>query len=268
MNYLYDGSFEGFLTCVFEHYYTEKADGIFLEGAYQLDLTRRAASLATDPAKAERVYAAIHDKISVWDAERIYRVHCTSEPEKEMHCLRYIELGFRIGGRLRLMHGDDVVLAVQKAEQRLGTEVNRLLGLVRFSEKLIATSPQAKQGGGSAASQSRGDGTRKILYASIEPDNDCLEFLAPHFSDRLKEEPFLIHDLRRGKALASYRKQWDIAELPADAGFLETPDEAVYAELWRKYFDVMAIRERTNPRCQRNFLPTRYRKHLTEMRSP
>jgi probable DNA metabolism protein len=264
VNYLYDGSFEGFLTCVFEHYYTEKADGVFREDVYQLDLTRKAISLRTDEEKANRVFNAVRQKISEWDAERVYRAHCTEEPEKEMSSLRYIELGFRMGGRIRLLHGHPVVMAVEKAERRLGNEVHRLLGLVRFSEKLISVASDAGDIKNESMRPASG-AIGRILYSPIEPDNDCLEFLAPHFIDRLREEPFIIHDLKRGKALAAYNKRWDIVELAADAALIESTEEVMYATLWRKYFGTMAIRERTNPVCQRNLMPARYWKHLTEM---
>ena len=38
IDYLYDGTFEGLLTCIYENYYTEKASGIFREEAYQSNL--------------------------------------------------------------------------------------------------------------------------------------------------------------------------------------------------------------------------------------
>lgn len=37
-DYLYDGTFEGFLTCVYHHYYTEQAAGICLKEEYQPSL--------------------------------------------------------------------------------------------------------------------------------------------------------------------------------------------------------------------------------------
>ena len=37
-DYLYDGTFEGFLTCVYHHYYTEPAAGICLKEEYQSSL--------------------------------------------------------------------------------------------------------------------------------------------------------------------------------------------------------------------------------------
>ena len=48
----------------------------------------------------------------------------------------------------------------------------------------------------------------------------------------------------------------DIPEISAD--------ERHYRRLWKSYFENIAIKERTNPRCQKNFMPVRYWKHLTE----
>jgi probable DNA metabolism protein len=42
-------------------------------------------------------------------------------------------------------------------------------------------------------------------------------------------------------------------------------EELDYQRLWRHYFDTIAIKERTNKKCQKNFMPVRYWKHLTEM---
>jgi len=188
MNYLYDGSYEGFLTCVYRHYYGERADGIFPAEAYtQLDMLRYAMTVETDEPLAVRVLDAIEEKLSRWDAERVYRVFCSNESEKEMKILRYLQLGFKRGPKIRLLHGNPVVKDVEAAEQRLGREVHRLTGLIRFSEL---------EGG--------------VLFSPIEPDNDVLEFLAPHFSDRYRCDPFVIHDKVRGKALFSYDKNWRI----------------------------------------------------------
>ena len=42
----------------------------------------------------------------------------------------------------------------------------------------------------------------------------------------------------------------------------ETPD--VYVDMWKTFFETISIEERRNPRCQRNMLPLRYRKYMTE----
>ena len=250
MNYLYDNSFEGFLNCVYHHWYTEKADGIFSETDYQLDLSRYAMTVASESDKAARVLDAVAEKLSKWDVQRVYQVFCSIEPEKEMKLLRYLEFGFKKGPKIRLLHGDPIVKAVEAAERRVGLEVHRLCGLIRFSEMCD------------------GDNGNTLLYAKIEPDNDILEFLAPHFSDRYKNEPFIIHDLSREKALIAFRRKWEISvfETKDSASLLsKTESEHCYAAFWKQYFEIMATHERVNPKCQRNFMPVRYWKHLTEI---
>jgi probable DNA metabolism protein len=249
MDYLYDGSFEGFLCCVFLHYHREKAEGIFPASRYQGDLLRAHSVAETDGDRAARVCAAIERKMSVHDMKRIYTVFRSSVPDKEAMLLRYIRLGFKEGSRIRLLFGHPVVFAAQQAEQKVVKEIHRMCGFVRFSE--------LKPGAGAAA--------RSILYAPMTPDHDIAEFLAPHFCDRFKEEAFIIHDKGRGKALVSAAGAWYITDF-RDAGALaETGAERRYRALWREYFDATAIRERNNPACQRRFMPLRYWENLTEM---
>ena len=43
-------------------------------------------------------------------------------------------------------------------------------------------------------------------------------------------------------------------------------DESIYQQLWRSYYDAIAIQERLNPRKRRQDMPLRYWKYLTEMK--
>ncbi len=245
LDYLYDGTFEGFLTCVFAHYYEEKAAGIYPETSYQIGLLHQAQSVITEPEKADRVSRAIEGKISTEALQRVYCVLLSSEPEKEMTALNYIRLGFQIGGRIDRLHGNSIVYTAQKIERRVKGETHRLCGLIRFSVLAM--------------------GERELLYSKITPDHDVAELLAPHFTDRYKNDPFIIHDVRRGKALFSQPAGWYIAPLSERELPEETADETFYRALWKKYFETIAIKERINPRCQRNFMPARYWDNLTEM---
>ena len=79
------------------------------------------------------------------------------------------------------------------------------------------------------------------------------------------------------KALAGSRKPEKAGAVPEagmeDAGKVledrtaeetKEPSGDVYAELWKTFFASIAIEERRNPKCQRNMLPLRYRKYITE----
>ena len=94
IDYLYDGTFEGLLTCIYENYYTEKASGIFREEAYQSNLLGGCMEVKTDTQKAITVYEAIEKKISAYDLRRIYRVFLSSDEYKETRILLFIILFF------------------------------------------------------------------------------------------------------------------------------------------------------------------------------
>jgi probable DNA metabolism protein len=284
MNYLYDGSFEGFLTCVYAHYYRKRANGIFAKApsearafgapdearttaAYQLDLLIDAQTVRTDEEEARKVAGAIERRISRYDLPRVYRVFRSSTERKEMLLLNYIRLGFKMGAGVALLHTHPAVLPVLRAEKRICDEAHRLCGLVRFAA--VRTEDRTNHNSVSAPN-APAVRAPDILYARVEPDHEVLEFLAPHFTDRFKQDPFIIHDTKRRRALFALKKQWYIADFTEDDAALltRTETEAVFRGLWQRYFDAIAIKERTNPRCQRNLMPQRYWTNLPEMSRP
>jgi hypothetical protein len=249
MIYLYDGTFDGFLTCVYEHYYAERADGIYPPGAYQPDLLISAREVRTDEAKAGKVEAAITDKLSRHALARVYRVFRTSVADKEMLLLRYLCFCFKHGPASAFLRTHPAVLPVDAAELKIGNEVHHLCGLIRFS---VVTGADAAAGYAAAVDELRADAppptaaaddpraptcrdmpaetplvsppaaAREILYARVAPDHEVLEFIAPHFADRFKCDPFIIHDTKRGKAVIAWQKHWYIADFSEkDAALLE-----------------------------------------------
>ena len=242
MDYLYDGTFDGLLTCIHHHYYTKNATGIFLKMEYQPNFLNGFMEVETDENKANVVYEAIERKISSYDLRRIYMAHLSTEPGKEMKILRYVVMGFKVGAKISMLHGDPIVFDIQSIEKKITNEKQRMLQFVRFSVM-------------------RND----VLYARIEPDHDVVELTADHFCDRYKNDPFIIHDVKRSKALIAFQGEWYITGFEDKDIPEASAEEREYRRLWKNYFDNIAIKERTNPKCQRNFMPVRYWKHLTEM---
>lgn len=62
--YTYDGSFEGFLCCVFESVYSGELPLEILREEDAQPTLIQSRSVATDPVRAERVRASIRSKIS------------------------------------------------------------------------------------------------------------------------------------------------------------------------------------------------------------
>lgn len=255
MNYLYDGSFEGFLTCVYYHYYKKKAHSISVESNFQETLLSESLVVATDSTKSDKVYEAIISKISRTDLMRIYKTLGSIVSDREMKCLRYLELGFKTGSKIQLLHGNPIVYDVEEATKKVGFEIHRYEGILRFKVVKPASATELD------------NDAREILYSEIEPDNDIIEFLVYHFKDRYKNNSFIIHDKKRKKAVVYGAGKWYITDFDENNLLSYTSSEMEYQKLWKMYFDTIAIKERINPRCQKNFMPVRYWKNLPEIDS-
>ena len=307
IDYIYDGTFDGLLTVIHHHYYTDRAAGIFTEGLYQPSFLHDSMVVTTDTAKADKVYQAIRTKISEYDLRSVYRAWLSCDPEKEMKILRYVVLGFREGHRTFSLHGDPVVADFQAILKKISQESERMLQFVRFSvvdlpRGITESLPGPDQATGNAnARLAAGDAkawpiglpacdakagpiglpaaageipagpasaSDQILYARIQPDNDVIALAAHHFSDRFRNERLIIHDVGRNKAVIAYRGRWIVSAFSPEQIQKASAEEMEWRRLWKQYFDHIAIMERKNTRCQNNFIPDRYRKHLTEIITP
>ena len=156
MEYLYDGTFDGLLTCLYEHVYTEKADDIrVLEENVQLSLGRQ-MQVKTDLTKSEKVAKAIEKKISPAALRRAYRAYLTAEKGKEMDVLRYVFLGFKLGRDVDRLHGSETVRRIDVLNHKVSWEADRILGILRFS---VIEGPDGKD----------------VLYAAIHPNCDLIQ---------------------------------------------------------------------------------------------
>ncbi len=107
-----------------------------------------------------------------------------------------------------------------------------------------------------------------LLCAKINPKNNVIGFLMPHFSDRLPQENFMICDEQRGIfAIHPAGQQWYLfygGEQELELSFALSAEEQEYQELFRYFCHKIAIEERKNLKLQQGMLPLRYRKNMTE----
>lgn len=242
MDYLYDGSFDGLLTCIYLSYYQEPADGIFRQESYQYNLLRASQLVETNQVMADKVYEAVSKKISPQALKNIYYAFLSSVQNKETLIYHYIRLGFKIGKDIDLCHTHPSVLPIQNIVKKVGIETHRFYGLLRFSD------------------------TGRFLYAELEPDHNILILLADHFSNRLAGENFIICDKQRKQAVIYDQTEWYITDFqPVDLVLSE--NESYYQKLWSEYFAKIGIEKRANIRLQTQFVPQRYRKNITEFKN-
>ena len=138
--------------------------------------------------------------------------------------------------------GNPDVQAVQEAAYKTWHETHRLMGLLRFS-------PDE-------------DG---VFIAHCEPDHFILPALGPHFRDRFCDTPWAIIDSQRRHCLRCESGLFNffcIDENPVSLGALQN---GKWENLWRHYHKTINNDSRNNPGLQRQFMPKRYWKYLTEM---
>lgn len=176
--YYYDGTYNGFLSCVFESFAEKEMPAAILpvDEADQTCLFG-AKYIETDLRRAERVRVSVPKKMGMEAQDLLERAFFTCMPEKELRMLEFMRLGYEIGrgvcGRLT----EPAVDKITKAVQFLEREAHLYLGFLRFAEY--------------------GD----VLIAQIEPKNSVLPVIAPHFINRFSGEDFMIFDRTHKLAL-------------------------------------------------------------------
>lgn len=244
MDYLYDGTFEGLLTCIYHSYYENHAQGIYHQDNYQFSMLNDSKIINTDTELSAKVYEAINNKISPLALKQVYHVYLSNHPRKEDLILKYLQIGFRLGKIISGYHTHPDVLPVHSVSRKVSMETHRFYGLTRFRD------------------------TGRFLYASLEPDHNILVFLADHFADRLARENFVLHDKRRNIAAVYDKKEWYLTDFMFPFDFSTNETESFYQDLWTRYFSHISIESRINLRLQNQFVPKRYRKHIIEFTKP
>lgn len=242
MDYLYDGTFEGLLTCIYNYYKKEKATGIYEEANYQQSLVSPSEIVETDISRARTVSDAINKLISREAYIHVYYCYLSNDVKKENIILDFLIFAFKYGKNTMNFYSHEKVLPVNEIYKRVAREEHRVLGILRFSDI-----------GG-------------LLYAKYSPDNDISILLADHFADRYKYEKFIIYDERRKKALVYADNNWEIKENIKIDNIEFSNNEKRIQDLWKQYFTDLAIKERKNINLQFQFVPARYRKNMAEFK--
>jgi len=141
--------------------------------------------------------------------------------------------------------GDGNVLAVLKEASKVTHEIHRLTGMLRFSLE--------------------SDG---VYTARCAPDNFILPALAEHFTLRFGETPWAIIDEKRGLCLRKTNGS-EAVLVPLPSGLSGAASKKAktdsWEDLWRLYHKSINNESRKNPRLQRQLMPERYQKYLTEL---
>lgn len=143
--------------------------------------------------------------------------------------------------------GEPCIACIFELCRQTGNEAHHLLEFLRFAE--------LRSG---------------ILYAKVHPKNDVLPILAAHFTDRLPLEDFIIYDAtHQTAAVHRSSKNYmivDASDLNHDLTRELSFEEETFQELWKAFFDAIAIEARINPKLQIQNIPKRFWADTVELR--
>ena len=237
----YDGTYPGFLCCVFDCYVAREEPVEFHTPDDMCCSLYPLRTVDTDQAHALRVYRSFA-KFGAEGQRLAVRTFLTCLPDKELWLWRLIRMGYELGPKIGSCLTDPTVDRVRKAVWHLEHEAHMYKGFARFSEL---------------------DG---VLVGEIEPKNRVLPLLRPHFCSRYPQENLVLHDRTHSEVLLHRPgpRSWTI--IPVDS-FQAGPaglEELTYRKLWRAFYNTIAIEGRYNPKCRMTHMPKRYWAMMTE----
>lgn len=247
----YDGTWEGMLTMVFDVFAHKKMPiQVIRHGDIFPMFTSDCHDIMSDDNKSARVWNGLQQNMSAAALSAITTAFLCEQRDFDMPMLRYLCKIFHHKRSIETDFNDKDVLDVTNMCRKVRHERLRVLQFARF--------------------QKASDGT---YFAIMEPRYNVLPIAIPHFRDRFADQRFLLYDKLRNYGYYYDGTQEQIVTLPASISHIATgrladelmdENEFLYQQSWRTYFDAIAIKERTNPRKQRQDMPVRFWKYLTE----
>lgn len=248
--YVFDGSFQGLLTAVFESYERgHKAVQLFSADLYEPQMFAEHLEVHTDSVKAERVWTGLKKKITKTHQKHFYSVFFSEQAYIYQKMFDYAHYIFDNPEGYDANYCKDEVLSIAQMSQKVHREKHRMEAFIRFRK-----------------------GNSGLFFALVDPDYNVLPLIIRHFKNRYADQPWIIYDERR-----KYGIHYDLLsvhEVTMDFKSEQTPiatadiclddKEALYATLWKDYFKSTNIVERKNMKLHIQHVPKRYWRYLTE----
>ncbi len=249
---VYDGSFEAFLTGVFDIYaYGFKNVTILRNADYQKSIFGSEHIIVPDRAKAERVWKGLRQRVSLKALAQIHKAFLSESHEIEGTILQYIQYAFLSVRGIEYDYSHPAVLAITNIATKVARERHRMEAFVRF--------------------QLTKD---KLYYATIQPDYNVLPLISEHFEKRYADQRWMIYDVRRRYGIYYDLKTTEMVEMffneetdqGRNIGIAIDEGELLYQQLWQQYFSTVNIAARKNMKLHIQHMPRRYWKFLIEKR--
>ena len=223
---LYDGTFEGFLSLVYEVYYKKLKPIKIYKTLPNEMIFEEILEINTSKDNAIKVLTAIKTKFPKEILEKILNIFMCDSKEFEMALLEYIVIGFKDSKQLYNIN-NSCVFYLNNLEKELFRVTHKLTGFIRFEEL-----------------------EDKTLYAKVESKFNVVYFLGRHFLKRFNNQNFIIHDIDRKIAFVKIENHISLENVASFGTPNLSQNEAKFQKLWSSFFSAVSIEERTNKKLE------------------
>ena len=246
---LYDGSFDGLFTAIFEVFeYKYKDVEIVRKEKFQHEnIFAEIHEVITQNEKSERVLKKLEQNIGKEGIHQFLQVFLSENTEMEHLILSAVKQSIQHPDKNILQnYADSDILKISKICKSVSRERHRMTAFVRF-EKM----------------------QDEVYFAKIDPDFNVLPLIQKHFKNRYQNQKWMIYDLRRHYGIFYDLNDCDFfsPEQKFDLNQYQEKfhdEETQYQKLWQRYFTKTNIVERKNLKLHIQHVPKRYWKYLTE----
>jgi probable DNA metabolism protein len=247
---MYDGSFEGLFTAVFEVYeYKIDQPSVTKTTAVTGSLFSNVHTVITNTDKANRVIKKLKAAISTSTFRQLYDVYLSEINGIENVLLRYIQYALKSNFIVENDYANPDVLMIQQTSRKVRREKHRMEAFVRFQ----LTKDQ-------------------LYYSIIQPDYNVLPLISKHFEQRYADQRWLIYDSLRKYGLYYDGATVEEVQMNFEADLnnkenlasLYGESELLYQQLWQQYFSSVNIAARKNMKLHIRHMPKRYWRYLIE----
>ena len=250
MHYIFDGSYTGYLCCVFEAFERKEFHAVpITESLMESTLFPEYRTIDTDPLKYNRVLSAMEKVVERKNLNLFYHNFLSDSPVEWLNAFQLIIELFK-KKKLDLRNfGDPSILRLHQTLKKVSRERHRMKAFIRFVKS--------------------DDG---LYTALVEPDFNVLPLIVEFFKNRYADQDWLIYDLRRNYGFHYSANEInevsgninDTIRNPYELELNIDPKELEYQHLWSTYFKSTNIEARKNLKLHLRHVPKRYWKYLVE----
>ena len=250
MHYIFDGSYTGYLCCVFEAFERKEFHAVpITESLMESALFPEYRTINTNPLKYNRVLSAMEKVVERKNLNLFYHNFLSDSPVEWLNAFQLIIELFKMKKLDLRNFGDPSILRLHQTLKKVSRERHRMKAFIRFVKS--------------------DDG---LYTAVVEPDFNVIPLIVEFFKNRFADQDWLIYDIKR-----NYGFHYSANEINEVSGNIKDtipnpyelelnidPKELEYQHLWSTYFKSTNIEARKNLKLHLRHVPKRYWKYLVE----